>query len=677
MNFLYPGFLFFLLAVAIPILIHLFNFRKFKKVYFSNVQFLKAAQEQNSSREELKNLLILFSRMLAVVFLVLAFARPYFSSESGYDPEKGNLVNIYMDNSYSMGSVNKEGTLLDEAKRRAKNIARQFSPNDRFQLTTNDFEGRHQRLVGYEELVSLIDEVKISPSQRSLQQVINRQHSADAGKRNLFTYVLSDFQRNFTGTKAISTDAGNRLSLVRLQANTLPNIAVDSIWSLSPAHQPGAQEKFVVKLRNYATEASRGIPVKLLVNNQQRALARLNIPAGKSVTDTLIFSGLSAGWQKAVVSIKDFPLTFDDELKFSFKVSSGINILHISGDPAERHISSLFSGDTYFRLTAMPESNVVYSAFPAYQLIILSGLKTPSSGLALQLRNFIQNGGTVVIFPDLDVNTSEFSSFLQGLSVPPVLSLSRDTVTVTAIDLKSNLFNDVFEEVPSKLDLPKVNRHFVYAGSTRSNRENIMELPAGQPFFSRYRLGAGQLYLSASSLKAEDNNLPRHPVFVPLLYKIAFTSMQDHPLYYTIGKNNVLTTPALSLNPNQSLRLRSGKEEVIPEVRQAPGKTLLYIADQIRASGFYELLKADSLLSIYAFNESPAESDLHYATDEELERLFGKKSLTISGAGANSSPAVMENNHTELWKLCLVLCAVFLAAEALLIRFFNKKLYKK
>jgi hypothetical protein len=673
MNFLYPGFLFFLLAVVIPILIHLFNFRKFKKVYFSNVQFLKAAQEQNSSREELKNLLILFSRMLAIMFLVFAFARPYFSSGSGYHPGTGNLINIYIDNSYSMGSVNKEGTLLDEAKRRAKEIARQFSPNDRFQLITNDFEGRHQRMVSNEELMNLVDEIKISPAQRSLQQVMNRQTHTEAGKRNRFNYIISDFQQAFTGTKAITADPGSQLSLVKLQANTLPNVAVDSIWSLSPAHKPGEQEKFVVKLRNYSGEDTKDIPVKLIVNNQQKVLARLNIPAGKSVTDTLNFSGLSAGWQKGVLSIKDFPLTFDDELKFTFKVSSGLNILHITGDPSERHISSLFSGDSYFRLSTMPESNILYSAFPGYQLIILSGLKTPSSGLALQLKGFVQNGGSVVIFPDLDVKAEEFSSFLQGLSLPSVLSLSKDTVSVTSLDLKSNLFNDVFEEVPAKLDLPKVNRHLVYQKNTRSSRQDIMGLPGGQAFFSAYRLGSGEIYLAASSVRSEDSNLPQHPVFVPLLYKIAFNSMQEKPLYYTIGRDNLLSSSTLRLNPNQSLRLLSGKDEVIPEVRQTPGKTLLYIADQIRAAGFYELLKADSLLSTYAFNESRGESDMHFTGDAALKQLFGTKSLTIAGDRGALSPLLLENNHIELWKLCLVLCAVFLAAEALLIRFFNKK----
>ena len=671
MNFLYPGFLFLLLAVAIPILIHLFNFRKFKKVYFSNVQFLKAAKDEQASMSKIRDILILICRVLEIIFLVLAFAQPYFSTGEGVNPGRGNLVNIYIDNSYSMEAVNKEGSLLDEAKRKAKELAKQYALNDRFQLTTNDFEGRHQRPVSYEELISLIDEIKISPDQRSLQQVINRQQTADGGKRNVFNYILSDFQKAFSGKSTLLTDSNHRLSFIRIEASTIPNIVADSIWSLSPAHKPGEEEKFVVQLHNYGEEDGKDIAVKLVINNQQRAAVRINVPAGKSVKDTLSFSGLSSGWQKAILTIKDYPIVFDDVLHFTFKVGTGLNILQISGDPAEKYISSLFKADQYFKLTAMAESNIAYSGFSNYDLIVLSGLKSPSSGLAEQLKSYARNGGSIVIFPDLNNDVSSFSYFLNQLSLPSVLSLVKDTVNVSSIDLKSNLFNDVFEEIPSKLDLPRINRYFNYLKRNTIPREDIMELPSGQPLFSRYSSGAGQIYLSATSLNKEDSNLPQHPIFVPLLYKIAFNSVQQQPLYYTIGKNNLLSTSQLSITPGQSLRLVSKNQEVIPEVRQVPGKTLLYIADQIRASGFYELLKTGSLITTYAFNENRAESDMHYANDKELQQLTGKN-LTVINSRSDTLITAVENNRTELWKLCLVLCAVFLAVEALLIRFFNK-----
>ncbi|QNK63063.1 BatA domain-containing protein [Pedobacter sp. PAMC26386] len=672
MNFLYPGFLFSLLAVAIPILIHLFNFRKFKKVYFSNVAFLKAVTVQHSSREKLRNLLILACRILAIVFLVFAFARPYWSSGSAGAFENGNLVNIYIDNSYSMEAVNKEGSLLDEAKRKAKQIAKQFQLNDKFQLTTNDFEGRHQRLVSLEELTNLIDEIKVSPVEHSLQQIINRQNTTVAGKRNQYNYVLSDFQQQFVGKSVIHTPADQILNLVRLNANTIPNVAVDSVWSLSPVHKPGDQEKFVVQLRNYSAEASSGVPVKLSVNNQQRALATLNIPAGKSVRDTLRFGGLSAGWQKAKVSIKDFPVTFDDDLAFTFKVSTELKVLQLTGGVSEKYISALFGADPYFKLSTLPESGIVYSGFHNYNLIVLSGLKIPSSGLAQELKNYMKNGGTVVVFPDMEVDPAIYSSFLQALAIPQTVSSSKDTLSVSTIALKNKVFNDVFEEIPSKLDLPKVNRHFVYTGNNTSGREDLMGFPLNQPFFSKFRSGAGQLYLCATSLDPKDSNLPQHPVFVPLLYKIALTSVQEQPLYYTIGKSNFLTAAPVTVNPNQSLRLISGKQEVIPEIRQVPGQTLLYVADQIKTPGIYELFKSDTLLSTYAFNQGRAESDLHYADDKALQSVFEDKKVNLTKAGGDLSFKAVENNHTELWKLCLVLCAVFLAVEALLIRFFNK-----
>src|SRR6202000_801294 len=106
MHFLYPAFLFALISLAIPILIHLFNFRKYQKVYFSNVQFLKEINEQQSSRRNLKERLILAARLLALFFLVLAFTRPYISNQHSENAGSQQLVSVFVDNSYSMQTLN-------------------------------------------------------------------------------------------------------------------------------------------------------------------------------------------------------------------------------------------------------------------------------------------------------------------------------------------------------------------------------------------------------------------------------------------------------------------------------------------------------------------------------------------------------------------------------------------
>jgi len=673
MNFLYPGFLFALFAVAIPIIIHLFNFRKFKKVYFSNVAFLKEIKEQNSSREKLKNLLILCCRILAIVFLVFAFARPFLPSASKIDQNKGNSVSIYIDNSYSMDAVNKEGSLLDEAKRKAKEVIKAFQINDRFQVLTNDFEGKHQRLLNADEALQAIDEIKVSSASRKLQQVLNRQQSVFTGVSNRFAYVISDFQKGFSGNERIKTDVNNNISLVKLNANNLPNVAVDSVWLLSPVHQANTTEKLVVQLRNYGEEEAKNIPIKLNINKQQKAISSLTIEAGKTKNDTLSFSGLGLGWQKGTVNLKDFPLTFDDELNFSFKVSSDQKVVSINGQADEKYIKALFSADSYFKLTEMPEANINYSALSSYSLVVLNGLKGPSSGLAQELKSYVSNGGSVVIFPNLDADKNNYSTFLRALNLPAVAELNTTATKVSSIELKHPLFKDVFETLPQNIDLPQVNRYFSFAESNTRNKENLLQLPAGKLFFARYPIGNGQIYLSATDLTNEDSNFAKHPFFVPLMYKIAFASAKEQPIYYTVMKDNVLESQKIDVGANQSLKLVADNFEVIPELRQTNGKTLLYVADQVKKAGFYTIKKADSTLAVVAFNDNRTESDMHYTAQEDLQKLFDKQQITFLNTKSDSiaSAVAAKNNGTELWKLCLILTLVFLAIEIILVRFYH------
>jgi len=142
MHFINPYFLFGLIAIAIPIIIHLFNFRRFKKVYFSNVKFLKEIEISTKKQNKVRSWVLLFSRILAIICLVLFFSQPYFSNSETKLVEKGlNAVVICVDNSFSMQNQGKEGRLLDEAKQKAKDIVNQYNTNDEFLLLTMDMEG--------------------------------------------------------------------------------------------------------------------------------------------------------------------------------------------------------------------------------------------------------------------------------------------------------------------------------------------------------------------------------------------------------------------------------------------------------------------------------------------------------------------------------------------------------
>jgi len=673
MNFLYPGFLFALLSVAIPVIIHLFNFRKFKKVYFSNVQLLKEVEQQNSSKEKLKNLLILLSRILAIIFLVLAFAQPYIPLNNQKTTAVNNSVSIYIDNSYSMEAINKDGSLLDEAKRRAKELIKGFGINDRFQLLTNDFEGKHQRLLNKEEFLKALDDVKISASNRNLQQILNRQGNVLTSAANKYSFLISDFQKNIASVKKLETKTDIQYSFLKLNATALPNVGVDSVWTLSPNHQPGANEKLVVQIKNYSEEEAVNIPLKLAINHQQKGLSSVTIPAGKTIKDTLSFSGLKSGWQKGVISIKDFPVTFDDSLSFSFKVDESLPVLSINGPNAGSYIKALFGADKYYKLTENSESNINYNSLSNFGLIVLNGVSNPSSGLAQQLKTYLTSGGSVVIFPDLDSDIKVYNSFLGALSLPQIQNLNKTASKVDQIDLQHPIFKTVFEEIPKNLDLPTVNRYYDFAENNASNKENIMSLPGGKLFFSKYGIGSGQVYLSATGLNANDGNFARHPVFVPLMYRLTLNSGLDDALYYNLGNDRALASKQLTLGKNQTLKLTAKNFEIIPEVRQAGGKTLIYTADQIKLPGFYNLNLADSLIGVYSFNIGRTESDMHYLSKTELDNLAEKSNLKIYDTDKDAVKLIAGSNKIgqTLWKLCLILSLIFIAAEILLIRFFN------
>jgi len=680
MRFLSPGFLFALLTIAIPIIIHLFNFRKFKKVYFSNVRFLKNIQIQTSSHRQLKDRMILLTRILGLSFLVFAFAQPYLPSTEQQNTSQQQAVSIYVDNSYSMEALNKEGTLLDEAKQRAKEISSAYSLNDKFQLLSNDFEGKYQRFLSYDEFQSAVDELTISSASRKLDQIIGRQKElflkVPNAKKNI--YLLSDFQKNILPAHTIESDSSLTKRLVRLNANPLPNISVDSVWFTSTIHKPGDTEHLVVRLRNNSDEEALNIPVKLLINKQHKALSSMTIEPRRTAMDTLSFSGLSSGWQEGKLEITDFPLVFDDQFYFTFNVRETLPILIINGTEQNEYLNSLYRSDPFFKVSNVVSGNVNYSGLAAYPLIILNELSSISDGLAEQLNSYIRGGGNLMVFPELGTDQSTLKKFLQLAGTDLPIEVMNTESMVSVINLKHPVFKGVFDKIPQKMDLPVVKKYLRYSTLSSTNRHNLLELPGRMVFFSEFLVGTGKIYLSAVPLNAETSNFARHSVFVPIMYQTALLSLQDQHLFYQLNVDQQIELPKIFLNSNQVLKLKKEKFEVIPDLRQNENLSQLYLADQVKESGNYQLVKNDSLITVLAFNDVGTESDMSYASDAQIREVFSNQKIdmlnTDSGHLKNTIKSI--ERGTPLWKVCLILSLVFFAAEVFLIRFYKETLIK-
>ncbi|HEY1024130.1 MAG TPA: BatA domain-containing protein [Sphingobacteriaceae bacterium] len=677
MNFLFPGFLFALIAVVIPVVVHLFNFRKFKKVYFSNVRFLKSVEQQTTAAQKLRDRFILVCRILAILFIVFAFSRPYIPHEAGIAGQS-RVVSVYIDNSYSLEAVNKTGLLLDEAKRRAKEIASAYGLNDKFHLVTNDFEGRHQRLVSYDDFTDAVDEVQISGNARNLKQIAGRQEDAFVADPTAarVIFMISDFQRNLLSNERVVIDSTIALRLVRLNANELPNVSVDSVWFTSPVHRRDESEKLVVRLRNNSGEPATNVPIKLTINGQQKALGSLSIAARATSSDTLSFSGLRAGWQEGEITITDYPVTFDDHFYFNFRVYNNLPALAINGSGSNPYLQAVFHSDPFFVVENTSSGTVNYSALSTYPLVILNGVADISPGLAQQLDGYVKKGGSLMIFPSVDDDLAPLRSFLQTLGTDIPEEVIVDDAKVASINLEHPVFEGVFEQIPRNLELPAAKEYVRYSIRSNSSKKSIMDLAGGRTFFAEYPAGEGKVYLSAVPLSEEASNLVNHSVFVPLMYQTALLSRKKQRLFYTLGRDQQFETEKIGVEAGQPLNLSKRGFEAIPEIRQTAGGSAVYVADQIRESGSYRLTRGDSLLALISFNDNRTESDLSYASDDELQAQFPASEVDLLTAEAESSirnEVAASNFGTDMWKLCIILALVFLAAEALLIRFYRKK----
>jgi len=673
MSFLYPAFLTALATIAIPIIIHLFYFRRFKKVYFTNVQFLKEVKQETSNRQKIRNLLVLLMRILAIAMLVLAFTQP-FLPKSEQVKQGMQAVSVFIDNSFSMNARSQESPLVELAKKRAKEIIQAYPETDRFQILTNDFEGKDQRLISKEEALNRIEEIRSSPLSRDLSKVALRQSQCLAtGKAEHKTaFWITDFQRSITDLQNVK-DTSVQFQLIPLRAVQERNVSIDSAWFDSPVQILNQPANLYVKISNQSDVESEEVRLSLQHDGQVKPAGSLKIPARSSLIDTVSFTILHAGWHQVKLSVTDFPVQFDDDYFASFYVAEQIRVLSINEGNANKYLNKVFAGAPYFILDQMEARALDYSRLGNYQLIILNELPLISSGLVQELKTFAQNGGHVLVFPSRNAELNSYNSFLAAFEAGNLGGFDNTVRQASQINTEEFVFRDVFLNKNEQLRLPSSQGNFPL---TPGKGEAILSYRDGSAMVNKYNAGEGALYFSAAPLQDDLNDLVRNAeIFVPLLFKTAISGSKGRQIAYTIGKEEVLEARHKVAAAGEIIyklkKTGTGDQEFIPEQRILGSKVLLTPGKGIQESGWYRLgLPADSLVAEYAFNLDRKESDLSYFSDEELEgQLKPHLQLLSETAEANFTQVVGEQNQgVVLWRWFLVFALLFLALETLFLR---------
>lgn len=673
MSFVYPWFLWALLSLAIPIIIHLFYFRRYKTVYFTNVRFLKEVKEQTAARSRLKHLLTLVMRLGALAFLVLAFAMPYIP-EKGSDVKAGARdVSIYFDNSFSMSAESEDVRLLEKARQRAEEIVAAYDAEDRIQILTADFEGRDQRLLSKDDAMTRVREVRPSFSSRMLSTVLARQKSALATgiNPNKEIYIISDFQQNASDL-APNTDSMLNIHLVPLQSVQNRNVSIDTAWFASPVPALNQPNELIVRVRNHTDIEMPSVRLMLDLDGQTRPEGTLALPAKSAIYDTINVTVQKTGWHQAKINITDFPIEFDNDYFLTFYVAEQVAMLEIFDASPNRFVQASFGQNAYFKLTSQSVNQLDYSKFANYNLLILSEVKNIPSGLISELTAYIKNGGNVLIFPHAQAVIKDYNALAQALQTSEWGRWDAQAREVSFINFEDFVFNDVFEERRENLKLPATKGNFRIVRKASTAEEVLLRYRDGQTFVNKQVIDKGNLFMCASPLDAQYSNLVQNgEIFVPMLYRMALATGQTRKIAYTIGKDNFVETSNRVTTSELVYKIGGETGEFIPEQRTLGSRVVLGINNQIASANIYDLyFNKGETLEKYAFNYDRQESELAFWDVATLEKMTNSTMSIIEGSAAKDFTNLIstQNKGTPLWKWCLIATLAFLLGETLILR---------
>jgi hypothetical protein len=687
MKFLHPTFLFALFAVAIPIIIHLFSFRRYKTVYFSHVGFLKDIKKESRKKSRLKQLLMLIARILTIVFLVFAFAQPYIPTGENIQDKSGEkIVGVYVDNSFSMNALSEQGQLLERARNKAAEIGQAYPPGTKFRLITNDLAPRNQNLLNKDQFIRQVSEIQASPNVISVSLAHNRfgmQNQLAEGAGDGTLYFISDFQRSITDPENFDKNAVFNY-FMPLAPNQVNNLYIDSVWVEVPAHGMNQEETIFVKIKNNSDEDYQNLPIKLYLNDSLKSITNFSVEAQNEITANLNYTNVSGGLKLGKVEITDYPFTHDNTWFLSYYVEPKLKALAIYSNSEEsreglEYISALFENDDYVEMEEMSIQGLQISKLGEYNAIFLINPENFSSGFLNELASVVENGSSVVLFPKIGNNFEANNLFLNKFGAATVSGLDTTALEISGIDFDNRFFRDVFKEQEEDALLPEINAHLKFRENIRTAESNLLWFQNGDKALSTFPYGNGKVWVFSFPLKQENEAFARDILFVPSLYNIVLNSLPNQQISYTIGEEQSYLLPRridVSLGSEVEIENRSTGDSFIPSMNITEQGTRLELGSMIETAGHYLVKKEDETIAAIALNYNREESDLRYFEANELkERLAAanvENASVIENVNDNFAEVFEEiKQGKQLWKWSILLALFFIVAEVLIARFWK------
>ncbi|MGV8814154.1 MAG: BatA domain-containing protein [Gelidibacter sp.] len=639
MQFKNPEILYALLLLIIPIIVHLFQLRRFEKVAFTNVQFLKNITLQTRKSSQIKKWVTLFTRLLLLACIIIAFAQPYQANTKSFNTKTETV--IYLDNSFSMQAKGTNGTLLNTA---IQDLIAHVDENETLHIFTNDFNFPNTSIKAIKN--DLIQR-SYSSNQLDYDAVVlkgQKAFSKDKGRiKNLV--LISDFQQK-DDILTLQNDSLINYRLVQLQPKNTSNVSIDSLY---------ISKTNVETLELTVNLSNQGIPIEtvsvsLLEDDQLIAKSAVAIDR-KAET---VFTIPNNKAFKGKITIDDANLKYDNTFYFNLDKNQPIKVLVINEANAD-FLKKLYTDDE-FDLTLVDYKGLNYNSIVDQNLIVLNELKNIPNALITSLNSFSNDGGSILIIPSVESDLNSYNQLFENYSLPSFSSKAATEKLITKINFSHPLLSNVFDKKVDNFQYPKVNSFYKISNPTAAN---ILSFEDNTAFLTQ----ANNVFVFTAALDDDNSNFKNSPLIVPVLYNIGKQSLKLPRLYYTIGTKNTIDINTTLLQ-DAILKLSNAESSVIPMQQTYTHKVQLITDDYPNTAGTYEVKNKDNIIQHLSYNYDRKESNLNYMNLSQVTNSL-KNSSVASAIDAIKSNA----NVNELWKWFVIFAVAFLIIEMLILKF--------
>lgn len=640
MHFKYPEILYFLFLLIVPILVHLFQFRRFKKEYFTNVQFLKALSVQTRKSATLKKWLLLATRLLLLTSIIIAFVQPFFPAKDSV--ATSNEMYIILDNSYSMQAKGQKGELL---RRAVQELLEDTPENTRFSLLTNSESYWNTDI---KSIQSTLQNIKYSAIPFQLDNLITKVNAHKSAYNKDIIVITDGLGLQKKQVQTISKN--DNAYFIIAKAEQKNNVSVDSVYikeTTTDFYEIG------VDLSSYGDDI-KPVPVAIYNNNKLIAKTVATLTAAKKSLEFTIPKQVFHGY----ISITDNGLAYDNNLYFSISKIKKINVLAIGDTESNRFLSRIYTNDE-FNYTSSTIASLDYNSLEKQDVIVLNELEALPQALQTTLKAVVEKGGNLVVIPSLSTNAGNLTSFLTTFGSIEIGGFETGDKLISKINFSHPLYASVFENKISNFQYPSTSGSF----AIRTQNPAALYYADQSSFLTSLNTIGSSVYVFAAPLNLSNSNFQKSPLIVPTFYKMGMSDKKNGISALTIGSNTPYIVDA-QLSKDAILEIKNNTEQFIPIQQIMNNRVKLTFGDYPAEAGNFEIYNKQQQIDNISFNTSRTESNLAEANNENWSEYKSIDSVKTVFDDLQS-----KRSDSQLWKWFVTFALLLLIAEMAIIKF--------